>query len=59
MLDPRGTNGIKEYTRDSYDPAGAFRERFSAGSTVNEMVGGGVWEPGEFTDDTQMAILEA
>jgi ADP-ribosylglycohydrolase len=42
-----------------FGPAGAFSHRFPAGSTENEMVGGGVWGPGEFTDDTQMAILEA
>lgn len=42
-----------------FGPAGAFSNRFPAGSTVNEMVGGGVWQPGEFTDDTQMAIIEA
>ena len=34
---------------------GVFRERFPDG--VGEMCGGGGWEPGEATDDTQMAVL--
>ncbi len=42
-----------------FGPAGAFRDRFPAGSTSNEMVGSSLWDPGEFTDDTQMAIIEA
>lgn len=34
---------------------GVFRERFPDG--LGEMCGGGGWEPGEATDDTQMAVL--
>ncbi|GAA3397485.1 ADP-ribosylglycohydrolase family protein [Streptomyces roseoviridis] len=34
---------------------GVFRERFAGGT--GEMCGGGGWEPGEATDDTQMAVL--
>ncbi|MER7517603.1 ADP-ribosylglycohydrolase family protein [Streptomyces sp. NPDC126499] len=34
---------------------GVFRERFAGGA--GEMCGGGGWEPGEATDDTQMAVL--
>ncbi|MEU8622891.1 ADP-ribosylglycohydrolase family protein [Streptomyces sp. NPDC048623] len=34
---------------------GVFRERFPDGR--GEMCGGGGWEPGEATDDTQMAVL--
>ncbi|WP_418956104.1 ADP-ribosylglycohydrolase family protein [Streptomyces tritici] len=34
---------------------GVFRERFPDG--VGEMRGGGGWDPGEATDDTQMAVL--
>ncbi|MFJ7067326.1 ADP-ribosylglycohydrolase family protein [Streptomyces sp. NPDC101115] len=34
---------------------GAFREHFPDGT--GEMCGGGGWEPGEATDDTQMAVL--
>ncbi|MFE0641793.1 ADP-ribosylglycohydrolase family protein [Streptomyces sp. NPDC058877] len=34
---------------------GAFRERFPDG--VGHMRGGGGWDPGEATDDTQMAVL--
>lgn len=45
-----------------FGPVGAFTERFPnpGGVDGNEMVGGGRfgWGPGEFTDDTQMAILE-
>ena len=46
-----------------FDPAGRYRRRFPepvlGGS--GEMVGGGHfgWEPGEFTDDTQMALALA
>ena len=46
-----------------FGPAGAYTERFPApvlgGS--GELIGGGVfqWAPGEFTDDTQMAIALA
>ena len=42
-----------------FGPAGAFSERFPTGHSENEMIGNELWEPGEFTDDTQMAILEA
>ncbi|MFJ5078272.1 ADP-ribosylglycohydrolase family protein [Streptomyces sp. NPDC088553] len=34
---------------------GAFREQFPDG--VGELCGGGGWDPGEATDDTQMAVL--
>ncbi|WP_329114685.1 ADP-ribosylglycohydrolase family protein [Streptomyces sp. NBC_01465] len=34
---------------------GVFAERFPDG--VGEMCGGGGWDPGEATDDTQMAVL--
>ncbi|MFJ2746120.1 ADP-ribosylglycohydrolase family protein [Streptomyces sp. NPDC087440] len=34
---------------------GAFRARFGDGT--GEMCGGGGWDPGEATDDTQMAVL--
>ncbi|MEU8542786.1 ADP-ribosylglycohydrolase family protein [Streptomyces sp. NPDC048717] len=34
---------------------GVFRERFPDGA--GEMCGGGGWDPGEATDDTQMAVL--
>ncbi|MBT2442272.1 ADP-ribosylglycohydrolase family protein [Streptomyces sp. ISL-36] len=34
---------------------GVYRERFPNG--VGEMCGGGGWDPGEATDDTQMAVL--
>ncbi|MFD0371775.1 ADP-ribosylglycohydrolase family protein [Streptomyces sp. NPDC127114] len=34
---------------------GVFRERFPDGT--GEMCGGGGWDPGEATDDTQMAVL--
>ena len=37
---------------------GAFSERFPWDNSDNEMIGNSLWEPGEFTDDTQMAILE-
>jgi ADP-ribosylglycohydrolase len=52
-----------------FGPAGAFSRRFpasaagdlgadaAAGDGVDEMRGGGGWEPGEATDDTQMAVL--
>jgi ADP-ribosylglycohydrolase len=46
-----------------FGPSGAFSARFpglsAAAGQVNEMCGGGGWEPGEATDDTQMAILVA
>lgn len=34
---------------------GVYRERFPSGR--GEMCGGGGWDPGEATDDTQMAVL--
>jgi ADP-ribosyl-[dinitrogen reductase] hydrolase len=43
-----------------FGPAGAFTQRFPAPARgpATEMVGGGMgWKPGEFTDDTQMAVL--
>lgn len=36
-----------------FGKAGEFTSRFPSGG---EMCGGGVWDPGEATDDTQMAI---
>src|SRR5215212_3916786 len=46
-----------------FGPAGQFSARFPtpARGTSTEMCGGGSldWEPGEFTDDTQMALLVA
>jgi ADP-ribosyl-[dinitrogen reductase] hydrolase len=47
-----------------FGPPDAFTARFrSPGGAdpveVNEMCGGGGWDPGEATDDTQMAILVA
>ncbi|MGF1430340.1 ADP-ribosylglycohydrolase family protein [Kitasatospora sp. LaBMicrA B282] len=41
-----------------FGPAGAFSARFP-GSGSGEMCGGGGWDPGEATDDTQMAVLVA
>lgn len=41
-----------------FDVPGAFSARFPD-DKAQEMCGGNGWEPGEFTDDTQMAILEA
>ncbi|MFD7610329.1 ADP-ribosylglycohydrolase family protein [Streptomyces sp. NPDC059828] len=38
---------------------GAFSARFPAPGDGGEMCGGGGWEPGEATDDTQMAVLVA
>ncbi|WP_405579398.1 ADP-ribosylglycohydrolase family protein [Streptomyces sp. NBC_01190] len=38
-----------------FGPAGALSARFPASGA--EMCGGGGWEPGEATDDTQMAVL--
>jgi ADP-ribosyl-[dinitrogen reductase] hydrolase len=43
-----------------FGPPGQFSARFSTSrGAVNEMIGGGGcgWAPGEFTDDTQMAIV--
>ncbi|PRY39379.1 ADP-ribosyl-[dinitrogen reductase] hydrolase [Geodermatophilus tzadiensis] len=46
-----------------FGPPGAFSARFPtpARGSATEMCGGGSldWEPGEFTDDTQMALLVA
>jgi ADP-ribosyl-[dinitrogen reductase] hydrolase len=44
-----------------FGPAGAFGHRFADRLLVDpsEMVGGGQWEPAEWTDDTQMALLVA
>ncbi|GII58791.1 ribosylglycohydrolase [Planotetraspora thailandica] len=42
-----------------FGPAGAFSRRFPEGTTGGEMCGGGGWDPGEATDDTQMAVLVA
>src|SRR3954447_19831749 len=46
-----------------FGPPGQFSERFptSARGAQTEMCGGGAigWEPGQFTDDTQMALLVA
>ncbi|MDC0772638.1 ADP-ribosylglycohydrolase family protein [Streptomyces sp. HD] len=39
-----------------FGPEGAFSARFPKGAG-GEMCGGGGWEPGEATDDTQMAVL--
>ncbi|MFF2408011.1 ADP-ribosylglycohydrolase family protein [Streptomyces sp. NPDC058092] len=40
-----------------FGPAGVYTARFPDG--VGTMCGGGGWEPGEATDDTQMAVLVA
>lgn len=42
-----------------FGPQGAFSARFPAPGTGGEMCGGGGWDPGEATDDTQMAVLVA
>ncbi|MFF0585080.1 MULTISPECIES: ADP-ribosylglycohydrolase family protein [unclassified Streptomyces] len=42
-----------------FGPPGAFSARFPAPGVGGEMCGGGGWEPGEATDDTQMAVLVA
>jgi ADP-ribosylglycohydrolase len=42
-----------------FGPAGAFSARFPAPGSGGEMCGGGGWDPGEATDDTQMAVLVA
>lgn len=39
-----------------FGPAGAFSARFPVAATDDEMRGGGGWEAGEATDDTQMAV---
>ncbi|MFG2023077.1 ADP-ribosylglycohydrolase family protein [Streptomyces sp. NPDC048825] len=40
-----------------FGPEGAFSERFPEPGGGGEMCGGGGWDPGEATDDTQMAVL--
>ena len=40
-----------------FGPAGAFSARFPSPGLGGEMCGGGGWDPGEATDDTQMAVL--
>ncbi|MER6538102.1 ADP-ribosylglycohydrolase family protein [Streptomyces sp900105755] len=40
-----------------FGPEGAFSARFPGEGHGGEMCGGGGWEPGEATDDTQMAVL--
>ncbi|SCF85282.1 ADP-ribosylglycohydrolase [Streptomyces sp. Ncost-T10-10d] len=40
-----------------FGPAGVYGARFPDG--VGTMCGGGGWDPGEATDDTQMAVLVA
>src|SRR5690348_5837401 len=44
-----------------FGPAGRFSARFpsDARGAQTEMCGGGGWAPGEFTDDTQMALMVA
>ncbi|MEV5608287.1 ADP-ribosylglycohydrolase family protein [Streptomyces sp. NPDC052225] len=44
-----------------FGPEGVFSARFPAGpgSPENEMCGGGGWDAGEATDDTQMAVIVA
>ncbi len=42
-----------------FGPQGAFSARFPASGDGGEMRGGGGWDPGEATDDTQMAVLVA
>lgn len=42
-----------------FGPAGAFSSRFPASAPGGEMCGGGGWEIGEATDDTQMAVMVA
>ncbi|WP_262061138.1 ADP-ribosylglycohydrolase family protein [Streptomyces sp. STR69] len=42
-----------------FGPEGAFSARFPAPGDGGEMCGGGGWDPGEATDDTQMAVLVA
>ncbi|SDH95349.1 ADP-ribosylglycohydrolase [Sinosporangium album] len=39
-----------------FGPGGAFSARFPVLGEHNEMCGGGGWEAGEATDDTQMAV---
>ncbi|CAM5445163.1 ADP-ribosylglycohydrolase family protein [Streptomyces aurantiogriseus] len=40
-----------------FGPEGAFSARFPSTGDGGEMCGGGGWDPGEATDDTQMAVL--
>ncbi|QIJ63045.1 ADP-ribosylglycohydrolase family protein [Streptomyces sp. JB150] len=40
-----------------FGPEGAFTARFPLPGQGGEMCGGGGWDPGEATDDTQMAVL--
>ncbi|SNX61611.1 ADP-ribosylglycohydrolase [Streptomyces sp. TLI_55] len=42
-----------------FGPEGAFSARFPRPGHGGEMCGGGGWDPGEATDDTQMAVLTA
>ena len=44
-----------------FGPAGQWSKRFPQRVTggIGEMIGGGPWKPGEFTDDTQMALALA
>ncbi len=42
-----------------FGPQGAFSARFPTPGAGDEMSGGGGWDPGEATDDTQMAVLVA
>ncbi|RNG18373.1 ADP-ribosylglycohydrolase family protein [Streptomyces botrytidirepellens] len=42
-----------------FGPEGAFSARFPVPGIGGEMCGGGGWDPGEATDDTQMAVLVA
>ncbi|MFC9327671.1 ADP-ribosylglycohydrolase family protein [Kitasatospora sp. NPDC057015] len=39
-----------------FGPAGVFSDRFPPAAGPGEMRAGGGWEPGEATDDTQMAV---
>ncbi|GGQ19350.1 hypothetical protein GCM10010279_28920 [Streptomyces mutabilis] len=43
----------------SSGPQVALSARLSASGAGGEMCGGGGWDPGEATDDSQMAILVA
>ena len=42
-----------------FGPEGVFSARFATPGSGEEMCGGMSWEPGEATDDTQMAVLVA
>ncbi|MFF8934465.1 ADP-ribosylglycohydrolase family protein [Streptomyces paradoxus] len=42
-----------------FGPAGTLSARFPGAGSGGEMCGGGGWEPGEGTDDTQLAVLVA